>query len=130
MIRRLQGHLHENFKAHVRGRRGRALRGDEKTLFSGEVWAATQARELGLIDGLGSLRAVLRAKFGETCRLRMIERKRPLFRLGPWRGPGMAAGGAGTGSAYESGAGAAGTALADGLADRLFERALWARYGL
>jgi signal peptide peptidase SppA len=68
----LQREVHENFKAQVRTSRGARLRGDEETLFSGEFWTARRALELGLIDGIGDLRTVLRGRFGENVRLRVV----------------------------------------------------------
>jgi len=52
----LQADLHEQFVAWVRERRGDKLSGDEADLFSGEVWTGAKAHELGLVDGLGTLR--------------------------------------------------------------------------
>ena len=40
--------------------------------FSGEFWTGRRAEELGLVDGLGELRNVMREKFGEKVNLRII----------------------------------------------------------
>lgn len=72
-LRNLQRELHETFKAHVRKRRGARLKGDEETLFSGEFWTGQKARDLGLVDGVGELRQVMRQKFGDKTRFRVIQ---------------------------------------------------------
>ncbi len=49
---------HRTFIDRVKEGRGDLLNGDESTLFSGLVWDAQTAMDLGLIDGFGSLRTV------------------------------------------------------------------------
>jgi signal peptide peptidase SppA len=68
----LQREIHETFKAQVRNRRGARLKADDDTLFSGEFWSGRRALELGLIDGIGDMRTVLRARFGDKVRLRLV----------------------------------------------------------
>ncbi len=53
-------------------------------MFSGEFWTGKRARVLGLIDGIGDLRTVMRQRFGERVRLRpvRVERVWPRCRLG------------------------------------------------
>ncbi|MBI5163135.1 MAG: S49 family peptidase [Magnetospirillum sp.] len=72
----LQADIHDAFKAWVRQRRGARLTADEATLFTGEVWTGRRAVALGLIDGLGDLRSVLRARFGEKVRLKPVGGRR------------------------------------------------------
>jgi signal peptide peptidase SppA len=55
--------LHALFTGWVRERRGDRLTGGEETVFSGEVWTGGRAKELGLIDGLGTLRGVLGERY-------------------------------------------------------------------
>src|SRR5262249_17784679 len=59
----LQRPIHDGLKAQVRNSRGARLKGDDDTLFSGEFWTGRRALELGLIDGIGDLRSVMRARF-------------------------------------------------------------------
>ena len=68
----LQRDIHDGFKAQVRSSRGARLKGDDDTLFSGEFWTGRRALELGLIDGIGDLRSVMRARFGEKVRFRVV----------------------------------------------------------
>ena len=56
----------------VRTRRDGKLKGDEKDLFSGAFWTGAKAKELGLIDGLGDLRSICRAKFGDKVEFRVV----------------------------------------------------------
>ena len=77
----LQREVHESFKAMVRERRQGKLKGDEKDLFSGAFWTGAKAKELGLIDGLGDLRAVCRQKFGDKVEFRVVAPRRSWFGL-------------------------------------------------
>lgn len=72
-LRSLQRELHETFKAHVRKRRGARLKGGEELLFSGEFWTGRKAVELGLVDGVGELRQVMRGKLGDKTRFRVVQ---------------------------------------------------------
>lgn len=109
----IQAEIHETFKAYVRDRRGARLKGAEAELFSGEFWAGEQARELGLIDGFGELRQVMRQRYGEKVRLRPIDGARRRWRLPIGLGAGVEL-----------------AEAAEGLMTGVEERALWARYGL
>lgn len=79
-LRAVQRDMHESFVSHVRERRGRRLRGDDEILFSGEFWSGRKAIELGLVDGLGDLRGVLRDRFGAGVRIRPVAVRRGLRR--------------------------------------------------
>ncbi|HEX9328098.1 MAG TPA: S49 family peptidase, partial [Reyranella sp.] len=68
-LHRLQAEIHDGFKDWVRGRRAGKLSGDEATLFSGEFWTGKRGLELGLVDGLGELRATLQARYGAKVHL-------------------------------------------------------------
>lgn len=106
----LQGDVHEAFKALVRQRRGDRLKGEEAELFSGAFWSGRQAKERGLVDGLGHLHEVLRRKFGDKVVIRTIA---------PSGGFGLRRLGFGTQQDI------AGAAL-----EALETRALWGRFGL
>ncbi|MDD7966288.1 S49 family peptidase [Actinomycetospora lemnae] len=126
----MQGELHEMFIQWVRTRRGDALqeretqrsgaRPDETDdLFTGEVWTGKRARELGLIDDLGTAREVLRRRFPDAEPV-TVEPRRPLLaRLG--------LGGVLAPLAPLAGAGIdpVGSAL-----EWVEHRALWSRFGL
>ena len=113
-LQTIQTDVHESFQDYVRQRRGERLTGEEADLFSGEFWTGRRALELGLVDALGDLRQVMRERYGEKVRLRLIDGARPR-----WRprlsvevpAPDLAA-------------------SAAALVDAFEERALWARYGL
>ncbi|WP_026421855.1 S49 family peptidase [Actinokineospora inagensis] len=83
------GELHEQFAGWVRDRRGDRLRGEDTDLFSGEVWTGARALDLGLVDGLGTLRSVIADRFPQA-EIAVAEPKRPLLaRLGLAGGPGL-----------------------------------------
>ncbi|MDX1574678.1 MAG: S49 family peptidase [Kiloniellales bacterium] len=115
-LKTIQTDIHDGFKDYVRARRGDRLKGEEEDLFSGEFWTGRRALALGLVDGLGELRQVMRARFGEKVRLRVIDGPRRLrlplgFAGGRLAGPDLAA-------------------SAHALVEAAEERALWSRYGL
>lgn len=104
--------LHEGFKTTVRERRRDRLKGDDGDLFEGQIWTGRGALEVGLVDGLGTLHAVLRARFGDKVRLPQVSMTRPWWQ----RRLGIAAWQPRT--------------VVDAALDSLAERALWSRYGL
>ena len=118
----LQREVHQTFIDLVKGSRGDRL-AEDPDLFSGLFWSGKRGVDLGLVDGLGDLRSVLRAHYGATVKPRLIHQSRGL--LGRRMQPGVALGLAGMADATLAGAGAAAhlAAMAD-------ERLLWARYGL
>jgi signal peptide peptidase SppA len=71
-LREIQEDIHEQFKDYVRKRRGTKLTASEDMLFSGEFWTGRRSQELGLIDGLGDLRSVMREKYGEKVNLHLV----------------------------------------------------------
>ena len=80
-LKTLQGEIHETFKDMVLTRRGDLLEKKNHTaLFSGAFWTGSKALELGLIDGLGDMRSVLREKFGDKVRMKLISQERGLLR--------------------------------------------------
>ena len=114
-LQALQAEVHESFKAQVRARRGAALEKAGGTdLFTGEFWTGAAALDLGLVDGLGDLRSVVRARFGDKVRLRPIAQRQGLLRR---LRPGLAGG-------------HAPAEMVDGVVTALEERLLWQRFGL
>jgi len=120
-IKAIQADIHETFKAMVRTRRGGRLTESEDKLFNGDVWSAIEAKRLGMIDGIGDVRSVMRDRYGKRVRFRVVmERKswlRRRFGLSSLDGGGPG-GSFGVGSAAED------------LIAVLEARSLWARYGL
>ena len=110
-LKEIQGDLFESFKALVRERRAGKLKAPESEIFTGAVWSGKRALEMGLIDGIGEMRQVLRARYGEKLRLVAIGGRRGWLsrRLRPEIAPGD---------------------WAEGALAALEERMLWSRYGL
>ena len=79
-LKSLQKDIHQSFEAMVRERRGKRLKGKKKELFSGAFWTGTRALEMGLIDGIGDLSAVMRDKFGDKVKLKRVDGKTPFWR--------------------------------------------------
>jgi len=110
----MQSDIHDEFGAWVRERRGDKLVGTDEELFTGEVWIGRKALELGLADGLGTLREVLAQRYPDAELQAMHARKSLAARLGL---PAAAAP-----------AGLPEAAVA--LVGALEQRASWARFGL
>ena len=126
-LKRLQEDVHDAFRRHVRARRGDRLKGDEDEVFSGRFWSGRGALEHGLIDGIGDLRGVLRARFGDKVRLRLVEDGRRWWqrRFGlPRTGP-IGHGSRNTHQAAEFTADIASDVIA-----AIEERVWWSRFGL
>lgn len=117
----LQQEIHEVFTELVKTRRGAGL-ADDPELFSGLFWTGAKALELGLVDGIGDLRATLKERYGDKTQLKLIAPRRGLL--------GRRVGASGSLSGFEAmGAAMAGNA-ATGLLEAADEQALWKRYGL
>lgn len=96
--------IHVNFKDHVTERRGAKLvQGVD--LFTGEIWLAQKATELGLIDGVGHLKPMMKERFGDKVRFRCYGAKRGLLAR-------------------------FGTQIVSDAVDGIEERAAYARFGL
>ncbi len=117
-IKAIQADIHDSFKDLVRTRRGRRLKGEDGDLFTGDIWTGRRAVELGLVDGLGDLRTVLRDRFGDKVKFRVIGQERGWLR----RRLGLRGGG---GSMPDLGG-----SFASGLLAAVEERAWWSRLGL
>lgn len=80
-VARLKGLLediHGNFKEHVSDRRKGKLP-EDSDLFTGEVWLARKATDLGLIDGIGHLKPKLKERFGDKVKFKRYSQKRPFL---------------------------------------------------
>ena len=118
-LKALQRDIHEEFIELVKRSRGARLKGPEKTLFSGEYWTGGKAIELGLADGIGDLRATLRARFGDDVITPLVAPARGWFgRVQPGVAPSDI-----TGLPRAAD-------FAEEIISALEARALWARYGL
>lgn len=76
-LKTIQADIHASFIDLVKNRRGKKLKQDQADeVFSGAFWTGRRARELGLVDGIGDLRTVLRDRFGDNVRMRVISPRR------------------------------------------------------
>ncbi|MDH5749556.1 MAG: S49 family peptidase, partial [Rhodospirillales bacterium] len=71
-LKSIQRDIYESFQRLVTERRHGKLKAEEDELFSGAFWTGTRALEMGLIDGIGDMRSVMRDRFGEKVRLRLV----------------------------------------------------------
>ncbi|HJM60185.1 MAG TPA: S49 family peptidase [Alphaproteobacteria bacterium] len=113
----LQKEIHQAFKDHVRDRRGKRLKGEDDRLFEGDVWTGEGALALGLIDGIGDMRTVMRDRFGKKVQLCVMGPRKSWFRrrLGMSRAP-----------TFDLDP----HSVISGVFTAMEERALWARFGL
>jgi signal peptide peptidase SppA len=118
-LKALQLEVHETFIDIVKERRAGKLK-DDPDLFTGLFWTARRGMDLGLVDQLGDMRSVLKARFGPKTRLHLVTQPRGLlgrrlgfFGLGGRLSPSDLAG-----------------AAIDGLIEAIETRALWNRFGL
>ncbi len=121
-LKAIQRDVHDVFIGVVKERRAARLKGVDSELFSGAFWSASQALELGLIDGVSDVRSKMRELHGEDVQLKVVP-----FGPGGWlsrlfRLPRL---GSRTGGDHSLP-----LALADDLLSAIEARALWSRYGL
>jgi signal peptide peptidase SppA len=115
-LKALQLEVHETFIDLVRDRRGGRLV-DDPDLFTGLFWTGRKGVELGLVDGIGDLRGVIRQRYGKEAKLQLISPPRGLF--------GRRMGMFGIG-----GAESVALAATEGMLAAFEERAAWSRFGL
>lgn len=119
-LKSLQKEIHDTFIDVVKSRRADILKDEDGELFSGKFWAGKKAIELGLADEIGDLRGILRKRFGDKVKPRLISAPKNIF--------GRRAGGGGVSALL------GGDRLLAGVGDELIssveERSLWARFGL
>ena len=75
-LKKAQEGIHKSFKDLVRSRRFGKIDASEEKLFTGEFWTGAQALELGLIDGIGDWRSVIRERFGSKVKFNIIPQKK------------------------------------------------------
>ncbi|MET9328769.1 S49 family peptidase [Tsukamurella sp. NPDC003166] len=114
----IQGDIHTAFREWVQARRGDRLR-EDPALFTGEVWIGRKAVDVGLADGVGTLRGVLADRFPDA-EVEAMHTPKPL--LARLLGGGTAIDGAGLAASLTSG-------VLDGALSGLQRRGLWANYG-
>lgn len=122
-LKEIQNDIHDGFTAMVKSRRGDKLKGEADTIFSGDFWTGKRALDYGLIDGIGDLRAVMRERYGDKVKFRVIEPpKRSLLRR--MQSPGASMGTFANPEKADSFSWGAGIIAA------VEERFLWNRFGL
>lgn len=109
-IKTFEADIHQVFIDHVKAHRTNRLKGEDDKLFTGEWWTGQRALDLGLIDALGDIHSVLKERFGDKVRIKILEPKKGMLQLPP--------------------IGLDSRLAVAGAIDALDERALWARIGL
>jgi signal peptide peptidase SppA len=117
-LKALQHEIHEMFIDLVKRSRGAKLK-DNGDLFTGAYWTGQKSIDLGLSDGIGDLRSVLRARFGDKVKTPVIASN-----------PGLLSGLLGRRSAGADALLSLGGNLPEDMLSAMENRAAWARYGL
>ena len=111
MMKALLKEVHDFFKTFVKDARGDRLKGLQKTIFSGQVWNGEEATKLGLIDGVGDMRSVMKEKLGDDVKFKRIKEEKSFFKsLLGMRSPNVS--------------------IADDVIKTLETRSEWGRFGL
>ncbi len=107
-LKKIQLDLHQDFIDVVERSRGLKLQKKDIELFSGEFWSGKQAKQLGLIDGIGDVNQILKEKYGESIIIKKFEKSKS------WLSRKLS-------SSNDQ---------IDQFANILEERSIWQRYGL
>lgn len=121
-LKAIQRSVHDVFIGVVKDRRLGRLKAPDSELFSGAFWSATEAQELGLIDGISDVRTKMREVHGDKVRLRVVATERGWL-ASRLKRVSLLLGGSETGASQ-------GLAFADDLLSAVEIRALWSRFGL
>lgn len=81
ILRSVQHDVQEAFVAAIRERRGAKL-ADDPDLFTGRFWSGSTGVRLGLADGIGEMRTVLRERYGPRVAMRVVNPSRPALLRG------------------------------------------------
>ena len=76
-LKSIQEQIHENFIEYVKSRRGsKLLSSAEDEIFSGLFWVGKKGVDLGLADGIGSINQIIRKKYGNKAKIKIIDQKK------------------------------------------------------
>lgn len=120
-LKELQLEIHQVFIDMVRERRGDKL-ADVPDIFTGKFWTGIRGKDLGLVDGFGHMGTILKQRYGEKVKLKLVQQKRGLF--------GRSSVGAGVTLSGASLSDIAVSGLVDNAVATAEEKMLLARYGL
>ena len=81
-LKSVQKELHDYFIEYIKSRRGRKLSDQSEKVFSGSFWSGETALNLGLIDGIGEIKEILKSRFGEKVKIKEYVPKRKFFDFG------------------------------------------------
>jgi len=125
-LKAIQSQIHDVFKNMVSDRRGDKIAGREDELFTGEFWAGEAAVERGLIDGIADVRGLMRERYGDKVKLKVVGGEKSWF-MRRFSKTGLP-----TGASLERLANDSGFSqnLVEGGLSALETRALWSRFGL
>lgn len=80
-LKELQLEIHQVFIDMVKERRGAKL-ADDADIFTGKFWTGQRGKDLGLVDGFGHMGTILKQRFGDKVKLRLVQPRRGLFGRG------------------------------------------------
>ena len=80
MMKTLLKEVHGFFKEFVKEARGDKLKDVKKNIFSGQVWNGEEATKIGLIDGVGDMRSIMKEKLGEDVKFKRLKDEKGFFK--------------------------------------------------
>ena len=80
MMKTLLKDVHSFFKEFVKEARGDKLKDIQKNIFSGQVWNGEEATKIGLIDGVGDMRSIMKEKLGEDVKFKRLKDEKGFFK--------------------------------------------------
>ena len=76
-LKSIQEQIHENFIEYVKSRRGsKLLSSAEDEIFTGLFWVGKKGVDLGLADGIGSINQIIKEKYGNKAKIKIIDQKK------------------------------------------------------
>jgi len=75
-LKNIQEKIHNNFINHVKKSRGKKIKSKDKDIYNGHFWIGDDSVKLGLADGLGDIESILKNKYGEKVKIKIIDQKK------------------------------------------------------
>ena len=75
-LKEIQEEIHKNFILHVKKNRGKKIKSRDEEIFNGLFWVGNSSIKLGLADGIGNIEEVMKKKFGQKTKIKIIEQRK------------------------------------------------------
>jgi len=78
-LKDIQKQLHQQSISFVKLRRGSKIDDKNKEVFTGAFWSGEESIEIGLIDGFGEMKTILKERFGDNVKTKEFSPKKKFF---------------------------------------------------